>query len=155
MWKKKNRFFVGLLSGFVIATIIVIVLFITKNIDIKFIKTNNNNNELDEVTFNNEKIYVPNLVKENIHISSSGIQSIYPLYDYYIDLCYSGKVKIRAIGMSEENSRERYEKFLSNIENAIDIIEFNSPATPEFQLIYVLLENGDVYYYTVGDSVNN
>ena len=99
------------------------------------------NDNVNEVTFNNEKISVLDLTQEIIHISSGGVQSINPNYDYYIDLKLSGKVKIRTLGMSSQNSDESYEDFISNVSNVIDIIEFPVPAEPNEQIIYIFLQS--------------
>ena len=109
--------------------------------------------DVNEVTFNNERISVLDMVKENIHISSVGINSIYPLYNYDISLLSSGNVEIYYLGMSSTNSQERKTEILSNVSNVVDIIQLNVAGTPEEQLIYMLQSNGDVYYYKVGDSV--
>ena len=44
---------------------------------------------------------------------------------------------------------------LSNITNAVQIVKFSIPSGLNDQLIYILLNNGDVYYYRIGDIIDN
>lgn len=175
-----NGILVGTLIGLVIALLIVVLLFATETISFDTKNSNNektssngnvindktsdngddsnefplNNLSVSEVTFNNENISVLDMIQESIHISSSGISSINPLYDYNISLLLSGKVRISTVGMSSENNQEHESEILSNVSNVVDIIQFSIAGIPEEQLIYMLLSNGDVYYYKVGDSIN-
>lgn len=109
--------------------------------------------EINEVTFNNEKLLVSDMIEESIHISSLGIESVNPLYNYDISLLHSGKVKIYYLGMSASNSQEYKSEMLSNVSDVTDIIQLNVAGDPEEQLIYMLLSNGDVYYYKIGDCI--
>ena len=172
MEKKSNcGVVVGILIGIVIMLLVVGGLFLTNTIsfnnksDTKNSGSSNdvineknesdlNSLEVNEVTFNNEKISISDMDQEVIHVSSAGVESINPNYDYYIDLKMSGKVEIRTIGMSQQNSNEYSVEFISNVVNAVDIIDFPVPAEPNEQIIYILQSNGDVYYYKVGDSRN-
>ena len=156
--KNNNGLLVGLLIGIIVTICLGACLFLSGTIKFNNSSTKNNqklttnNIDAEEVTFNNEKISIQNIIQESIHISSASIESINPNYDYYIELHLSGKVKIRTIGMSEQNSNDYWEEFISNVEDVVDIIQFTVPAEPDQQLIYLLQSNGDVYYYKVGDS---
>lgn len=173
MEKKSNGLLVGIIIGLVIALVIGGCLLATGNISFKTNTTNNkqtsekkdiNNqestntnkedNNINEVSFNDEKISISNISQESIHISSAGIESVNPIYDYYVDLYSSGKVSVETIGMGNQNNNVRNKEFISNVDNVVDIIQFNIAGIPEEQLIYMLLDNGDVYYYKVGDSIN-
>ena len=63
----------------------------------------------------------------------------------------NGKVKINTTNENEKTITN----YLLNINNAKDIILFSIPDTPNIQLVYISLNNGDVYYYKVGDTINN
>jgi hypothetical protein len=83
---------------------------------------------------------------EKIYIN--GIESDNSGY-YNISMTLSGKVKVSLTSETGNYSSE----YLSNIDDTIDIVEFSVPGVPSEQLIYILLANGDVYYYKVGDSI--
>lgn len=156
MEKKNNKgLIVGLFIGIIISVIVVSGLFVTGTIVFET-KTNNNqeNNIISDVTFNNEKISISDISQETIYISSEGTESLNSIYNYYVDLYSSGKVRIETIGMGNQNSGEHSKEFISNVDDVVDIIQFNVAGIPEEQLIYMLLNNGDVYYYRVGDSIN-
>ena len=156
MEKKNNKgLIVGLFIGIIISVIVVSGLFAT-GIIVFETKTNNNQekNIINDVTFNNEKISISDISQETIYISSEGTESLNSIYNYYVDLYSFGKVRIETIGMGNQNSGEHSKEFISNVDGVVDIIQFNVAGIPEEQLIYMLLNNGDVYYYRVGDSIN-
>lgn len=72
--------------------------------------------------------------------------------DYRADLDISGNVSVLKYGKSEN------EKNISgklNVTGVIDIIQFNLPSMESNQLLYLLTDDGNVYYYRIGDVENN
>ena len=72
--------------------------------------------------------------------------------DYRADLDISGNVNVLKYGKSEN------EKNISgklNVTGVIDIIQFNLPSMESNQLLYLLTDDGNVYYYRIGDVENN
>lgn len=72
--------------------------------------------------------------------------------DYRADLDISGNVSVLKYGKSEN------EKNISgklNVTGVIDIIQFNLPSMESNQLLYLLTDDGNVYYYKIGDVENN
>ena len=71
-------------------------------------------------------------------------------YSAYLDL--SGNVTVQKYSKSEN------EKGITgnlNVNGIIDVVHFSVPATEAEQLLYLLTDNGDVYYYRIGDIENN
>ena len=71
-------------------------------------------------------------------------------YSAYLDL--SGNVTVQKYSKSEN------EKGITgnlNVNGIIDVVHFSVPAVEAEQLLYLLTDNGDVYYYRIGDIEKN
>lgn len=71
-------------------------------------------------------------------------------YSAYLDL--SGNVTVQKYSKSEN------EKGITgnlNVNGIIDVVHFSVPAAEAEQLLYLLTNNGDVYYYRIGDIEKN
>ena len=158
---KSKNIIIGLLIVIIIILGTLIVLFATNTIsfnsNINNIEENENNtNASDNIETNINDNYkleyngkdVSNSEVEQIHFSKAN--SIETDYDFNIVMTLSGKVEVFTI---DENGN-KFNDYLNNISNVIDIIHFSIPGSPNDQLVYMLLDNGDVYYYKVGDSIN-
>lgn len=65
--------------------------------------------------------------------------------NYYARINLKGKVVVQGSNTSVSNG------VLTNISNAVQLIHFEVPSINSDQLCYILLANGDVYYYRIGD----
>ena len=83
----------GFLIGIVIAVIIIILLCFANVITFK--ENHNLGIDITGLKFNDTE--VKDMVQENIYIGGDGIQSIYKVYSYNVNLYFSGKVKITTI----------------------------------------------------------
>ncbi len=174
--KKNNGTLVGILIGLVIALIIGGCLLATGTMGFKTNKDINNeqsnknnqtettdsttsNNTMQETTtkyfYDVKDLKVKALPEyqafNNISENINSIETIY-LDDYQAYLNLSGKVTVHKYSKSEN------EKEITNnldITNVIDIIKFNIPATDNEQMLYMLTDNGDIYYYKFGDIEKN
>ena len=72
--------------------------------------------------------------------------------DYRADLDISGNVSVLKYGKSE--NEENISGKL-NVTGVIDIIQFNLPSMESNQLLYLLTDDGNIYYYRIGDVENN
>jgi len=166
--KKNNiKFFV-----FIIIIVILSVLCVLFATDI--IKLSNNykdedinevdNNVIDEtdnkmedslIDIDNLKTNISDLsqayVKE-IKINDTTNELGYEARDFYVKLKLDGKVSLSTM-FHGDNYSKNSEKDL-NINNVIDIVEFSVADVARKQMVYFLTSSGDVYYYTVGDSIN-
>ena len=165
MKKETTNTIIILLVVIIIALAIVTILSLNGTLSLN--KTTNTNKEQTIQSNNpseetpisdNTTINIDQLDYEGKDISDSEIEHIYINredsididYDFKISMTLANKVKVTTI---DENGNTN-SAYLSNVSQVIDIIHFSIPASPNEQLIYILLENGDVYYYKVGDSIN-
>ena len=72
--------------------------------------------------------------------------------DYRADLDISGNVNVLKYSKSE-NEKSITGKL--NVTGVIDIVQFNVPSMEADQLLYLLTDNGNVYYYRIGDIEKN
>lgn len=173
--KNKSGMLVGIIIGLVIALIIGGCLFATETIGFKINKNINNgqsneNNpvETTDNTTNNtmqetktkyfydvKELKVTALpeyqIFNNISENINSIETIY-LDNYQAYLNLSGKVTVHKYSKSENE-----EGITNNLDitNVIDIIKFSVPGTDNEQLLYMLTDNGDIYYYKFGDIEKN
>lgn len=114
-------------------------------------------------TIDASKLDTSKLDYPNGDIKSSVLQEVYfgehaetvdgNIHDNaYAKLTIDGRVRI----IISSNSGKSGDAYLTNITNAVQILGFTKPiGNVEGQLCYILLSNGDVYYYTMGDVLNN
>lgn len=109
--------------------------------------TSNDFNTIDinKLDYNGKDISDGNV--EHIYINRD--DSINLDYDFSVYMTLSGKIKV----ITTDENGNSFNEYLSNINKATDIIHFSVAGAPEEQFIYILLANGDVYYYRVGDSI--
>lgn len=72
--------------------------------------------------------------------------------DYAAFLDLSGNVTVQKYRKSED------EKGITgklNVTNVIDIVQFNIPSLESDQLLYLLTDSGNLYYYKIGDVEKN
>lgn len=72
--------------------------------------------------------------------------------DYAAVLDLSGNVTVQKYSKSE-NDKGNTGKL--NVSNVIDIVQFNIPSMDADQLLYLLTDSGNVYYYRIGDIEKN
>ena len=72
--------------------------------------------------------------------------------DYRADLDISGNVTVLKYSKSE-NEKGITGKL--NVTGVIDVVQFNIPSMEADQLLYLLTDNGNVYYYRIGDMEKN
>ena len=173
--KKNSGMLVGILVGLVIALLIVVCLFATGTISFKTSTNANNGQTIENNQTNNNDTVSNSTAQEttqkyfydvkdlkvkalseyqvfsDISGNENSVETIY-LDDYQAFLDLSGKVTVRKYNKSEN------EKAITNqlnIINVVDVIKFSIPATDNEQLLYLLTDNGDVYYYKFGDIEKN
>lgn len=160
MNENKNNTIIILLIIVIVILSTLLILTMTGTLNFNNKETNENtsntqNNEIAKEETTNEKIIdINKLNYDNKDISQATTEEFYisgvdgNSYSYTISLLLSGKLKIVTYNNNESN-----ENYITNVNNIIDIIKYNIPGQPEEQLIYMLDNNGDVYYYKVGDSI--
>lgn len=170
--KNKNNGILFLLIIIIIILSVLCVLFATDNINFKSsglnnssnVDSSNNNISNQIIDKNNEQesinkyFYSTNelnvialehyKVFEDISNNTNEVESIRIENKYFISLDLNGKVNLKSY------SNDEWITGTLNVNNVIDIINFDVPA-PEFeQLVYLLTDNGDVYWYKFGDLDN-
>ena len=96
-------------------------------------------NELNVIALEPYKIF------EDISNNTNEVESIRIENKYFISLDLSGKVNLKSY------SNDNWITGTLNVNNVIDIIKFDVPAPESEQLVYLLTDNGDVYWYRFGD----
>lgn len=161
--KKSSGLLVGILMGIIISLVICGCLIFTGVIRLEtnaateketVEEKETGTTTFEEVTFNDEKIAMSDMIQEGIYIDGGSADSDYNNYNYSVDLYYSGKVKISTYKLGTDTG-EKNESFISNVDNIVDIIKLGVADIGGAQLIYMLTSDGDVYYYQVGDSKEN
>ena len=142
----------------ILSTLLILTMTGTLNLNNKETNKNLNNTQNNEVMTeektSQEIIDINKLNYNNKDISQATTEEFYingvdgNNYSYTISLLLSGKLKIGTYNNNIAN-----DDYISNVNNIIDIIKYSIPGQPEEQLIYMLDNNGDVYYYRVGDSI--
>lgn len=73
--------------------------------------------------------------------------------EYQISLSLDGNVIVDKYEIEKTNSENNQQ--LENITNVVDLVNFVVPGVASEQLYYMLLSNGDVYYYKIGEFDND
>lgn len=156
--EKSKNIIIALLVLIIIVLVVLVVLFANDTISFNSNKIDTNSTQKNEDNAGANNIDSNNLEYNGEDVSDGEVEQIYISrtdsieldYDFYIIMTLSGKVKVTA---TDENGNSSTD-YLTNISNVIDIIHFPVQDFPEDQLVYILLANGDVYYYKVGDSID-
>ena len=121
------------------------------NVNIPNQNTNENNNQesINKYFYDVNELKVSVLdnykVFEDISNNTNEVESIRIENKYFISLDLSGKVNLKSY------SNDNWITGTLNVNNVIDIIKFDVPAPESEQLVYLLTDNGDVYWYRFGD----
>lgn len=171
--EKSNKKVIALLIIIIVILLVLCILFATETISFKSNQPNNENNKpseniTDNIDDNNttventtqkyfynvEELNVKTLseypnfsdISENTNIVEK-IDFGYDEYEATLDL--SGNVNIIRHSETEETNINL------NISGVIDIIHFSVPSVETEQLLYLLTDNGDVYYYKIKNVEEN
>lgn len=171
--EKSNKKVIALLIIIIVILLVLCILFATETISFKSNQPNNENNKpseniADNIDDNNttventtqkyfynvEELNVKTLseypnfsdISENTNIVEK-IDFGYDEYEATLDL--SGNVNIIRHSETEETNINL------NISGVIDIIHFSVPSVETEQLLYLLTDNGDVYYYKIKNVEEN
>lgn len=171
--EKSNKKVIALLIIIIVILLVLCILFATETISFKSNQPNNENNKpgeniTDNIDDNNttventtqkyfynvEELNVKTLseysnfsdISENTNIVEK-IDFGYDEYEATLDL--SGNVNIIRHSETEETNTKL------NISGVIDIIHFSVPSVETEQLLYLLTDNGDVYYYKIKNVEEN
>ena len=109
---------------------------------------------IDISNFDTSKLNYPNgaikdSVLQEISVDNEGNDAIEGNEETHVQmqLILDGRVKVVYTGRADSG-----DFYLSDINDAVQLINFTTTDGPREQLFYILLSNGDVYYYRVGDA---
>ena len=121
-------------------------------------QTNQNVDENNEQEDTNKNLYDVNdlnvdaldeyQVFDNISNNANVFETLRVGDKYFADLDITGKVTVKTYTNEESITGDL------NVNNVIDIIVFEVSAPETEQLLYLLTDNGDVYWYKLGDVDN-
>ena len=121
----------------------------------------NNNGEGEVVESNSNKFDINNIETELTDIEKSEIDRIdvfdfgegvnYTARDYHAYLYLNGDVLLSNVVHGTGETSQNY----LEIHNVKEMIKFEIAGVSSIQMIYFLTNDGYVYSYTVGDSINN
>ena len=169
--EKNNKGVIALLVVIIVILLALVVLLATGIINFKSNATNNSNNQSNgDITENGNTsenantsndininpIDISNLDSSKLstteNLENGYVQEVtFPgivngnYNNYYARINLTGKVAVQGSSASVSNG------VLTNISNAVQLIHFAVPSINSDQLCYILLANGDVYYYRIGD----
>lgn len=177
--QKNNKGVIALLIVIIIILSALCVLFATGTISLKSDDVNNNetsenindDNNLGSNNINNTKEETTKKYFYDVKDLKVKALPEYPVFDdiskntnivetvdfgfekdYRADLDISGNVSVLKYGKSE-NEKSITGKL--NVTGVIDVVQFDVPSMETDQLLYLLTDNGNVYYYRIGDIEKN
>lgn len=104
--------------------------------------------DVNEIDYNDKDLSEASV--EQFSINRYGDELDVVDYSYIVTMNLSGNVKVD----TTDEKGNSYNGYLSNVNNVVDMIHFSVAGKSDDQIIYMLVANGDVYYYKVGDSIN-
>lgn len=164
----KKRLFLGVIIGILISLLAVGGLYYFNVISFNNEKEANNkeddkvveesnkeiNNSKEENTFYDvSKLNVKNLEKWEVFSDLSLCEN--SSEEITISDKITAYLKITGQVQLKEHTENGSNTNVLNVDNIVDIVKFDVPADYSEQLIYMLKDNGDVYYYKVGELDNN
>ena len=173
--KKNNGTLVGILIGIIIMLLVVGGLFATGTIGFK----TNTANDNEQTASSNQTGTNDNTVKENEITYFYDVKDLkvtaLPEYKVFDDISNNKNVVERIVNFGfdknyaafldlvgnvtvQKYSKSENEKGIIdklNVTGVIDIVHFDVPSLEVDQLLYMLTDNGNVYYYRIGDIEKN
>lgn len=164
----KKRLFLGMLIGILISLLVAggLYYFDIISLNNKVINNNDDDKVVEDANKEGENIKEDNDILENkfydvnklnaktlenwqifsdLSLCENSLKEITISDNIYVYLRLSGEVEMK------EYTDNGWKRNTLNVDNIIDVIKFDVPADYSEQLIYMLKDNGDVYYYKVGE----
>lgn len=159
---KNNKGVIVLLVVIIVILSALCILLATGTINFNLNKANNNlnqnineNNKVEDTTKNFYDVNDLNVdaldeyqVFDNISNNKNVTESVRVGDKYFADLDITGKVKVKSY------VNDKWITGDLSVNNIMDIIVFDVPAPETEQLLYLLTDTGDVYWYKFGEADN-
>ena len=162
--QKNNKGVIVFLTILVIVLTVLCVLFATGTIDLSNkVKTNDTSNNSNQETtikyfYNVKDLKVKALPEYQVFADISKNTNVVEKVDFGLEKDCAAFLDLSGNVTVQKYSKSANDKGISgklNVTGVIDVVQFNIPAMEADQLLYLLTDNGNVYYYRIGDIEKN
>lgn len=166
--QKNNKRVIALLIVIIVILSVLCVLFATGTISFKSNDVyNDENNSIindtkeettDKYFYDVKDLNVKALPEYQVFGDISKNKNVVETVDFGFEKDYSAYLDLSGNVTVQKYSKSENEKGITgnlNVNGIIDVVHFSVPAVEAEQLLYLLTDNGDVYYYRIGDIEKN
>ena len=166
--QKNNKRVISLLIVIIVILSVLCVLFATGTISFKSNDVyNDENNSIindtkeettDKYFYDVKDLNVKALPEYQVFGDISKNKNVVETVDFGFEKDYSAYLDLSGNVTVQKYSKSENEKGITgnlNVNGIIDVVHFSVPAVEAEQLLYLLTDNGDVYYYRIGDIEKN
>lgn len=166
--QKNNKRVIALLIVIIVILSVLCVLFATGTISFKSNDVyNDENNSIindtkeettDKYFYDVKDLNVKALPEYQVFGDISKNKNVVETVDFGFEKDYSAYLDLSGNVTVQKYSKSENEKGITgnlNVNGIIDVVHFSVPTVEAEQLLYLLTDNGDVYYYRIGDIEKN